>query len=68
MGDLHLDDDVCHAFRTPVRLVERELITRPRDETAAEVAERKKKGLPMPTVSYVISRAVRLDDNAEADG
>lgn len=56
MGDLHLDDDVCHAFRTPVRLVERELITRPRDETAAEVAARKKAGKPAPMVSYVVCR------------
>ena len=63
-----MDDDICRAFRTPVRLVERELITRPRDESPEEAAARRKAGHPAPMVSYVVSRAVRLasgDDDGE---
>ena len=51
-----LPDDTMDGGRT--RLVERVLVSYPRDETKEERLARMAKGLPRPTLSFVVSTAI----------
>lgn len=53
---MKLPDSYSPSFGT---IVDRELITRPMDETPAQEKARKAKGLPAPMVSYVVGRIGR---------